>query len=132
MTFHFLSHISSFTSHLLYNETFTLNIVFFFKKNSQKHQNWSIYWHISSIYWRYIGNICQYRLFNLGAFFLKIFFTSLHFCVGFVLDISVNYQYIGDIERFFPIFPRNDFHLQNRVGMARQSIFCTIFNPGNN
>ena len=27
----------------------------------------------------------------------------------FVSDISVNYRYIGDIERFFPIFPRNDF-----------------------
>ena len=27
-------------------------------------------------------------------------------------DISVNYQYIDDFERFFPIFPRNDFHLQ--------------------
>ena len=27
-------------------------------------------------------------------------------------DISVNYRYINNIERFFPIFPRNDFYLQ--------------------
>ena len=45
------------------------------------------------------------------AFFFNLF-TSLHFCIGFVSDISVIYRYIGDIERFFPIFPRNDFLLQ--------------------
>ena len=42
----------------------------------------------------------------------KFFFSNLHFYVGFVLDISVIYQYIVDIEQFFPIFPKNDFRLQ--------------------
>ena len=62
------------------------------------------------------------------------FFISLHFCVRFVSDILVIYRYIGDIERFFSIFPRNDFLLQKscRNGPTLDdisSIFRDIFNP---
>ena len=49
-------------------------------------------------------------------------------------DISIIYRYIGDIERFFPIFPRNDFLLQKscRDGPTLDDIsliYCNIFNP---
>ena len=79
----------------------------------------------SKLYRRYIGRF---------VFFFFNFFTSLHFCVGFVSDISVNYRYIGDIERFFSIFSRNDFHLQKSCcdgsTLEISAIFHDIFNPG--
>ena len=55
------------------------------------------------------------------------FFISQHFCVGFVSNILVIYRYIGDIERFFLIFPRNDFLLQKSCRDGSTPEISTIY-----
>ena len=110
MTFHFLSHISSFTIYLLYNETLTLSIVFFFLKNFSKTPKLA---HISA-YIVDISVIYADISASLGVFFL--FFHKPAFlcriCVGYIGKLPIYQRYIGDMERFFPIFPRNNFHSQ--------------------
>ena len=44
-------------------------------------------------------------------FFYKLVFLC-RICVGYIGNLPIYWRYIDDIERFFSIFPRNDFLLQ--------------------
>ena len=89
ITLFILSHISSFTIYLLYNETPTLNIVFFLK-NFSKNQQWG----------RYIGQN------DFFCFLFFAFFCTTATFTDFDFDMSGHNRYIGDISPIFSDFDR--------------------------